>query len=65
MKELIRLIEEAMGKKAKIEKLRSQPGDVSTTYADIRKAKRMLKYHPKVNMKEGMKQFIEWYKENR
>jgi UDP-glucuronate 4-epimerase len=39
-----------------------QPGDVSVTYADITKAKRMLKYHPKVKMKEGIQRSVEWYK---
>jgi UDP-glucuronate 4-epimerase len=62
LKELIRLIEEALGKKAKIETMAFQPGDVSVTYADITKAKRMLKYHPKVKMKEGIRRFVEWYK---
>jgi UDP-glucuronate 4-epimerase len=65
LKELIRLIEEALGKKAAIETMELQPGDVSVTYADITKAKRMLKYHPKVKMKEGIRRFVEWYKENR
>jgi UDP-glucuronate 4-epimerase len=65
LKELIRLIEEAIAKKAKIERLRSQPGDVSATYADIRKSKRMLKYRPKVKMEEGIKRFVEWYKAQR
>jgi UDP-glucuronate 4-epimerase len=63
--ELIRLIEEAFGKKADIETMEFQAGDVSVTYADITKAKRMLKYHPKVKMKEGIQRFVEWYKENR
>jgi len=65
LKELIRLIEEALGKKAAIETMELQPGDVSVTYADITKAKRILKYHPKVKMKEGIQRFVEWYKENR
>jgi UDP-glucuronate 4-epimerase len=62
LKELIRLIEEAFPKKANVEMLDPQPGDVSVTYADITKAKRMLKYQPKVKMKEGIKRFVEWYK---
>jgi UDP-glucuronate 4-epimerase len=65
LKELIRLVEEALRKKANIEMLEPQPGDVSVTYADITKAKRMLKYHPKVKMKEGIQRFVEWYNENR
>ena len=64
LKELIRLIEEALGKKATVEMLDPQPGDVSVTYADITKAKRMLKYQPEVKMEEGIKRFVEWYKKN-
>jgi UDP-glucuronate 4-epimerase len=64
LKELIRLIEESFGKKANIEMLEPQPGDVSVTYADITKAKRMLKYQPGVKMEEGIKRFVEWYKRN-
>lgn len=65
LKELIRLIEEAFGKKANIEMLEPQPGDVSVTYADVTKAKRLLKYQPKVKMKEGIKRFVEWYKKEK
>jgi UDP-glucuronate 4-epimerase len=64
LKELIRLIEEAFDKKSNIEMLEPQPGDVSVTYADITKAKRMLKYQPGVKMEEGIKRFVEWYKKN-
>ena len=60
--ELIKLIEGALGEKANIEMLEPQPGDVSATYADISKAKRMLNYQPKVKMEEGIKRFVEWYK---
>jgi UDP-glucuronate 4-epimerase len=62
LKELIQLIEEALGKRANIETLEPQPGDVSLTYADITKARRMLGYQPRVDMKEGIKRFVEWYK---
>jgi UDP-glucuronate 4-epimerase len=65
LKELIRLIEKAIGKKANVKTLESQLGDVSVTYADITKAKRMLKYQPGVKMEEGIKRFVEWYRENR
>jgi UDP-glucuronate 4-epimerase len=62
LKELIRLIEEALGKKADIEILESQPGDVSTTYADISKARQRLGYQPRFTMEEGIQRFVEWYK---
>ena len=63
LKELIRMIEECLGKKAKILSMEPQPGDVSITYADITKAKRLLNYQPKIEMEEGIKRFVEWYKE--
>jgi UDP-glucuronate 4-epimerase len=63
--ELIRLIEETFGEKANIEMLKPQPGDVSTTYADITKAQQMLKYQPKVKMEEGIRRFVEWYQEGK
>jgi UDP-glucuronate 4-epimerase len=62
---LIRLIEEAFGKKANVEMLEPQPGDVSITYADISKAERKLGYHPKIKIEEGIKRFVEWYKKER
>ena len=39
-----------------------QPGDVERTYADITKAKRLLGYEPKTTFKNGIKKYIEWYK---
>jgi UDP-glucuronate 4-epimerase len=62
LNELIQLIEEALDKRANIESLEPQPGDVSMTYANVAKARRMLGYDPKVNIKDGIKRFVEWYK---
>lgn len=58
----ISLIEKSLGKKAKIKQLPIQPGDISVTYANINKAKRLLGYKPKVKIEEGIKLFVEWYK---
>ena len=65
LRELIELIEEVLNKRANIESLEPQPGDVSITYADISKANRMLGYRPKVPVKEGIKRFVEWYEQGR
>lgn len=62
LKELIGLIESSLGKKAKIKQMEAQAGDVSITYADITKAGRMLDYQPKVDLDEGIRRFVEWYK---
>ena len=59
---LISLIEKNLGKSAKIKYLPEQPGDPFITFADISKSKEMLNYNPKINMEEGIKNFIEWYK---
>jgi len=61
----ISLIEKNLGKKAKIKRLQEQPGDVRITYSDIRKAKKLLDWEPKVKIEEGMKKFAEWYKRER
>jgi len=61
----ISLIEKNLGKKAKIKRLPAQPGDVRITCSDIRKAKKLLNWEPKVKIWEGMKKFIEWYKRER
>lgn len=62
LRRLISLIEEELGKGAKIERLPDQPGDVPITYADISKAKKLLNYSPKTRIKEGIAKFVEWYK---
>ena len=59
----INLIEKYLGKKAKKKYLPVQKGDVRKTYADISKAKKMLKWQPKTPIEKGIKNFIEWYKD--
>jgi len=59
---LISLIEKNLGKAAKIKYLPEQPGDPPITFADISKSKRMLNYNPKIKIEEGIKRFVEWYK---
>jgi len=62
LRELIALIEEALGKKARIEQLPDQPGDVPVTYADIGKANRLLGYRPAVPIRRGIRAFVEWFR---
>jgi UDP-glucuronate 4-epimerase len=59
--ELVSTIETVAGKKAIIERLPEQPGDVPITYADISKAKRLLNYNPETSLEEGIKSFYNWY----
>jgi UDP-glucuronate 4-epimerase len=60
---LIKIIENEVGKKAVIDFLPSQPGDVEMTYADISKAKKMLNYNPSFEIEEGIKNFVKWVKD--
>jgi UDP-glucuronate 4-epimerase len=59
--ELVRIIEERVGKKALIEYLPAQPGDVERTFADIQKAKEKLEYKPQTDMRAGIQKFVDWY----
>jgi len=63
LRTLIGLIEEATGKKATLEHLPDQPGDVPLTYADISKARRLLGYEPQVPIERGIRAFVEWFRE--
>ncbi len=47
----------------RIEYLPDQPGDVPITYADVSKAERLLGYSPKVPIREGLRRFVGWYRE--
>ncbi len=62
---LLRLIEEALGKKAMVYNLATQPGDVPITLADISKAKDVLGYMPRVNIEEGIPLFVQRYLRDR
>ncbi len=63
LEQFISQIEEITGKKAKKKYLPMQKGDVKETWADIKKAQRLLNYRPKTPIKEGLKKFSKWYKE--
>lgn len=59
--ELIGLIEKALGRTARINRLPDQPGDVPLTCADISKARRLLGYAPGTPISAGIPRFVEWY----
>ena len=62
LKEMINIIGEVLEIEPKIKQLPMQPGDVDRTYADISKAKTLVGYEPKISFEEGIKKFIDWYK---
>jgi len=59
---MIELLEEALGRKAIIERRPPQPGDLPLTHADITKAKSLLGYQPTTPIEVGIKKFVEWIK---
>jgi len=63
LRHLIELIAENLGQEARIERLPIQPGDVPVTFADISRAQRELGYQPRVKVEEGVRHFVEWFKE--
>lgn len=65
LRELIELLEKALGKPARIERQPPQPGDVPQTFADITKARRLLAYNPQTAIEEGINRFIEWFRSKR
>ena len=62
LKNFIKIIESHLDKKAKINKIKFQKGDVIGTRASILKLKRITNYNPKINLREGIKRFVNWYK---
>jgi UDP-glucuronate 4-epimerase len=61
---LIELLESALGKKAIIDRQPAQPGDVPRTYAEISKAQKLLGYHPRVKIEDGIPKFVDWFRQN-
>jgi UDP-glucuronate 4-epimerase len=63
LSQLIAALEKAIGKSAILDKRPAQPGDVARTFADLTRARTELGYTPKTSLAEGLRQFVEWYRE--
>jgi len=63
--ELIKLMEDVLGKKANIKNIEKQKGDVRDTWADVSKAEKELGWKPKVKIEEGFRKFVDWWKVER
>ena len=61
--EFIEAIEEVLGIKAEKELLPLQPGDVPNTYADVDDLVKEFDYMPSMSVKQGVKNFVDWFKE--
>lgn len=58
--EMIQTLEDAIGKRADIQRLPMQPGDVNRTDADQAHARAVLGYAPKTAFEQGVRQYVEW-----
>jgi UDP-glucuronate 4-epimerase len=64
LRELISLLEQALGRTAEIDRQPLQPGDVPQTFADISKARALLGYDPQTQIEEGIERFVTWFKQS-
>ena len=58
----ISALEKALGKKAIVNLLPLQPGDVADTYANIDRLEGKFNYKPKTSVLDGVSKFVQWYK---
>lgn len=63
LRELISLLEDTLGRRAEIDWQPPQPGDVPQTFADITKARRLFGYNPQIQIEEGIKRFVAWFRD--
>ena len=61
IKQLIKLIEAAAGKQARIEHKPPRTEDMPFTHAHLAKARRLLKYEPRVEIEQGVREYVEWF----
>jgi len=62
--ELISLLEKSLDRHAEIDRQPLQPGDVTQTFADIAKARRLLGYDPQTQIEKGIEKFVEWFRKS-
>lgn len=65
LNDLIATIESAVGRKAQINQLPDQPGDVPLTSADVSKASRLLNFKPTTTIAQGVPKYVEWFRDMR
>ncbi len=63
--ELLKIIEKTLDQKAKVVSRASSKASVELTYADTKKAKKLLGWKSKVGIEEGVSKFVRWYRQER
>jgi UDP-glucuronate 4-epimerase len=62
LSDLVRLIEEAVGRPAQLRRLPAQPGDARRTFADVTRAREALGYAPEIPIEKGIPLFVDWFR---
>jgi len=65
LKYVIKLLEKNLGKKAKVRRLPRHPADITATWADIRRAKKLLSWKPRTFIEEGVEKTVRWFLDNK
>jgi len=65
LNDAIRLVEQLVDRKGRIEFKPRHPADVLATWADISKAERLLGWRPGINFETGLSRLVDWYRQNR
>jgi len=65
LQELITNVEKIVGAKAITDQQKEQAGDVPQTFADVTKAKHLLNYQPTIELKNGLRNFYDWFLNNK
>jgi UDP-glucuronate 4-epimerase len=65
LSDAIRMVEEAVGRRAHIEYSAMHAADVKATWANIEKAERLLGWRPQTDFRTGVRNLVDWYETNR
>jgi UDP-glucuronate 4-epimerase len=58
----VKMLEQLLGRSAKIELLPPQPGDMFETCADLTRVRAAIGFTPNVSLEDGLKQFVAWFR---
>jgi UDP-glucuronate 4-epimerase len=61
--DFLSLLETCLGKKAQLELVQAQPGDVQETWADCSDMERDFRYRPQTSLEQGLQRFVAWFRE--
>lgn len=59
----VQMLEQLLGRKARLELLPAQPGDMLATCADLSRVQAAINFQPRVPLEEGLRRFVEWFRE--